>query len=66
MSENNENKGLGYDQVLLVPGASNVLPHTVSLATRLADGFVLNMPLVSEANGTATDNRVVATALNGG
>ncbi|WP_220740052.1 IMP dehydrogenase [Leuconostoc miyukkimchii] len=67
MSEkNNENQGLGYDQVLLVPGASNVLPHTVSLATKLADDFILNIPLISEANGVATDTRAAATALNGG
>lgn len=66
MSENTEIMGLGYDQALLVPGASNVLPHTVSLATQLADNFTLNIPLIAEANGTATDNRVAATALNGG
>lgn len=66
MSENTEIMGLGYDQVLLVPGASNVLPHTVSLATQLADNFTLNIPLIAEANGTATDSRVAATALNGG
>jgi len=66
MSENNENQGLGYDQVLLVPGASNVLPHTVSLATKLADDFILNIPIIAEANGVATDGRAAATALNGG
>ncbi|KAA8328500.1 IMP dehydrogenase [Leuconostoc carnosum] len=66
MSENNKNQGLGYDQVLLVPGASNVLPHTVSLSTQLANNFILNIPLISEANGVATDVRVVPTALNGG
>ncbi|ADG39944.1 MULTISPECIES: IMP dehydrogenase [Leuconostoc] len=66
MPENNENYGLGYDQVLLVPGASNVLPHTVSLATTLAQNFVLNIPVIAEAQGVATDQRVAATALNGG
>lgn len=66
MPENNENHGLGYDQVLLVPGASNVLPHTVSLATTLAKNFILNIPVIAEAQGVVTDQRVAATALNGG
>lgn len=58
--------GLGYDQVLLVPGASNVLPHTVSVTADLGADFKLNVPLISEAFGPATDTRVVPMALNGG
>jgi IMP dehydrogenase/GMP reductase len=58
--------GLGYDQVLLVPGASNVLPHTVSLTTQLAPQLSLNIPLIAEAVSPATDARAIPVALSGG
>ncbi|EEJ42120.1 MAG: IMP dehydrogenase [Leuconostoc mesenteroides] len=66
MPENTEFIGLGYDQVLLVPGASNVLPYSVTLRTQLSENFELNIPLVSDAFGPETDTRVATTALNGG
>lgn len=66
MSESTQFIGLGYDQALLVPGASNVLPHTVSLASHLSPNFKLNIPLISEAYDAETDQRVVPIALNGG
>ncbi|GMA69279.1 guanosine monophosphate reductase [Leuconostoc litchii] len=66
MSENTEFMGLGYDQVLLVPGASNVLPYSVTLRTKLSKEFTLNIPLVSESFSPETDKRVIPTALNGG
>lgn len=62
---NEQLQGLGYDEVLLVPAASSVLPHTVSLATQL-DGFKLNIPLIANAQGTSSNGYAIPMALNGG
>ena len=43
-----------FDDVLLVPGYSDVLPKDVSLKTRLTKGLELNIPLVSAAMDTVT------------
>src|SRR5204862_6739842 len=49
-------KALTFDDVLLVPAHSNVLPRNVSLKTRLTRNIQLNIPLVSAAMDTVTDS----------
>ena len=46
-------KALTFDDVLLVPAHSNILPRDVSLATRLTRNISLNLPLVSAASEPA-------------
>jgi IMP dehydrogenase len=56
-----------FDDVLLVPSASEVLPSEVCLATRLTDTIHLNTPLVSAAMDTVTEHRAaIAMAREGG
>ena len=56
-----------FDDVLLVPGASEVLPSEVSLATRLTNAISLNAPLISAAMDTVTEHRTaIAMAREGG
>lgn len=50
-----------FDDLLLVPAASEVLPHEVSLATRLTRSITLNIPLVSAAMDTVTEHRAAIT-----
>ncbi|PIE36410.1 IMP dehydrogenase [candidate division KSB3 bacterium] len=58
---------LTFDDLLLVPGASEVLPNEVSLATRLTDTISLNTPLISSAMDTVTESRTaIAMAREGG
>ncbi|MFT7258212.1 MAG: IMP dehydrogenase [Glaciecola sp.] len=60
-------EALTFDDVLLVPGHSTVLPHTVDLKTRLTRGVTMNMPLVSAAMDTVTEARLaIALAQEGG
>ncbi len=60
-------EALTFDDVLLVPARSEVLPKDVSLATRLTRGIQLNIPLVSAAMDTVTEARLaIAMALYGG
>ncbi len=59
--------GLTFDDVLLVPGESEVLPHEADLSTRLARGIDLAVPLVSAAMDTVTESRLaIALARAGG
>ena len=56
-----------FDDVLLVPSASEVLPSEVSLATRLTKSILLNAPLISAAMDTVTEHRTaIAMAREGG
>jgi IMP dehydrogenase len=56
-----------YDDVLLVPGYSEILPRETDVSTRLAGEVRLNSPLVSAAMDTVTEERMaVAIALQGG
>ena len=48
-------KALTFDDVLLVPAHSSVLPRNVSLKTRLTRNIQLNIPLVSAAMDTVTE-----------
>jgi len=60
-------KALTFDDVLLVPAHSSVVPREVSLATRLTRGITLNVPLVSAAMDTVTEARLaIAIAQEGG
>ncbi len=60
-------KALTFDDVLLVPAHSNVLPRDVSLATRLTREISLNIPLISAAMDTVTEARLaIALAQEGG
>ena len=58
---------LTFDDLLLVPSASEVLPNEVSLVTRLTDTITLNSPLISAAMDTVTEHRTaIAMAREGG
>jgi IMP dehydrogenase len=58
---------LTFDDLLLLPDASEVLPGEVSLATRLTDTILLQTPLVSSAMDTVTEHRTaIAMAREGG
>ncbi|KZY28774.1 MULTISPECIES: IMP dehydrogenase [unclassified Oleiphilus] len=58
---------LTFDDVLLIPGYSEVLPNEVSLKTRLTKGITLNVPLVSAAMDTVTEAPLaIAMAQEGG
>ncbi len=60
-------KALTFDDVLLVPAHSAILPRDVSLATRLTRKIRLNLPLVSAAMDTVTEARLaIALAQEGG
>ena len=47
---------LTFDDVLLVPGYSNIIPANVSLKTQITRNIELNMPLLSAAMGTVIVN----------
>ena len=60
-------KALTFDDVLLVPAYSQVLPKDTSLATRFSRNITLNLPLVSAAMDTVTESRLaIAIAQEGG
>lgn len=60
-------KGLTFDDVLLIPAESHVLPNEVDLSTKLADNIKLNIPLISAGMDTVTEGAMaIAMALQGG
>lgn len=60
-------EGLTFDDVLLIPGESNVLPNEVDLSTRLTKNIKLNIPLMSAGMDTVTESRMaIAIAREGG
>ena len=60
-------KALTFDDVLLVPAYSEVLPKDVSLSTKFTRNITLNLPLVSAAMDTVTEARLaIAIAQEGG
>ena len=60
-------EALTYDDVLLVPGYSNVLPREVSIRSKFSKNIPLNIPIVSAAMDTVTESRMaIAIAQEGG
>ncbi|NRO08055.1 IMP dehydrogenase [Lactobacillus helveticus] len=60
-------KALTFDDVLLIPAESHVLPNEVDLSTKLADNIKLNIPLISAGMDTVTEGAMaIAMALQGG
>ena len=60
-------KALTFDDVLLVPAHSAILPRDVSLKTRISRDIEINLPLVSAAMDTVTEARLaIALAQEGG
>lgn len=67
MAFENIREGLTFDDVLLVPQRSEVLPGTVCLKTHLTRNIALNIPIVSAAMDTVTESRLaIALAREGG
>jgi IMP dehydrogenase len=63
----NIREGLSFDDVLLVPARSGVLPREVDLHTKLTRSIALNVPIVSSAMDTVTEGRMaIALAQEGG
>ena len=60
-------EGLTFDDVLLIPAESNVLPNEVDLSTNLTKDIRLNIPLMTSAMDTVTESRMaIAIAREGG
>lgn len=60
-------EGLSYDDVLLQPGYSEILPRECNVKTILCDGINLNVPIISAAMDTVTEEKLaIAIALEGG
>ena len=62
-----KNPGLTFDDVLLVPRKSDVLPKEVDVSTYITKGIKLNIPILSAAMDTVTESRLaIALAREGG
>ena len=62
-----QKEGLTFDDVLLIPGESDVTPNMIELGTRLAGNIRLNTPIMTAAMDTVTDSRMaIAIAREGG
>ncbi|MBS0122657.1 IMP dehydrogenase [Thetidibacter halocola] len=59
-------EALTFDDVLLVPGASSVLPSTADTRTRVTRSIALNIPLLSSAMDTVTESRMAITMAQAG
>ncbi|AEJ26311.1 IMP dehydrogenase [Streptococcus equi subsp. zooepidemicus] len=60
-------KGYTFDDVLLIPAESHVLPNEVNLKTKLAKNLTLNIPIITAAMDTVTDSKMaIAIARAGG
>ncbi|HOV69615.1 MAG TPA: IMP dehydrogenase, partial [Clostridia bacterium] len=60
-------EGLTFDDVLLVPGKSSVLPKDIDISAKLTENIVLNIPILSAAMDTVTESRLaISLAREGG
>lgn len=67
MNLQNIQEGLTFDDVLLIPGKSNVLPRDVDLKTLLTPDIKLNIPIISAAMDTVTESKMaISIAREGG
>ena len=53
-------EGLTFDDVLLIPAESDVLPNEVDLSTKLTKDITLNIPLMTSAMDTVTESNISA------
>lgn len=67
MREYENSVGLTFDDVLLVPAKSDILPSEVDVSTYLTRNIKLNIPIISAAMDTVTEaNLAIAIAREGG
>ncbi len=67
MPQNNPREGLTFDDVLIKPGLSDVLPSEVDVRSRITRGITLNIPVVASAMDTVTEaHMAIAMAQAGG
>ncbi|MCL2531117.1 MAG: IMP dehydrogenase [Oscillospiraceae bacterium] len=67
LAEKFAKEGLTFDDVLLVPAESNLVPNQAQLQTRLSSRIALNMPIITAAMDTVTEARMaIAIAREGG
>ena len=67
LSEKIVSEGLTFDDVLLIPAYSEILPRDVDLSTRFSRSIILNTPIVSAAMDTVTESKMaIAIAREGG
>ena len=67
ISQKIASEGLTYDDVLLIPNYSEVLPRTVNIQSRFSKNITLNVPIVSAAMDTVTNSDMaIAIAQEGG
>ena len=60
-------EGLTYDDVLLVPAYSEILPREVSIQSKFSRNITINVPIISAAMDTVTESRMaIAMAQEGG
>ncbi|MDC1355216.1 IMP dehydrogenase [Flavobacteriaceae bacterium] len=60
-------EGLAYDDVLLIPAYSEILPRDVSIKTKFTKNITLNVPIISAAMDTVTESKMaIAMAREGG
>lgn len=60
-------EGLTFDDVLLIPAESDVLPKDIDVSTRLSKNITLNTPVLTAAMDTVTETRMaIAIAREGG
>jgi IMP dehydrogenase len=67
MSNKIMNEGLTYDDVLVIPAYSEILPYMVNTSTQFSKNITLNIPIVSAAMDTVTESKMaIAIAQEGG
>ena len=64
MAEFYPEEGLTFDDVLLMPSRSEILPRDVDITTRLTRDIILNIPIISAAMDTVTEYRMAIATLS--